>query len=48
LVRTSEIIADFPATSNRTLNRDLSILESENMIEKIGRGKAAAYQIVTN
>jgi Fic family protein len=46
LVRSAELAADFPATSSRTLNRDLAILENENMIEKIGRGKAVAYQIV--
>jgi Fic family protein len=46
LVRSAELAADFPAISSRTLNRDLAILENENMIEKIGRGKAVAYQIV--
>jgi predicted HTH transcriptional regulator len=48
LVRSAELAADFPTISSRTLSRDLSILENENLIEKIGRGKAAAYQIVMN
>jgi Fic family protein len=46
LVRSAELISAFSTISSRTINRDLSVLESENLIEKIGRGRAAAYQVV--
>lgn len=48
LIRSADLNAAFSDVSNRTLNRDLALLESENLIEKIGRGKTVAYQIVAN
>jgi Fic family protein len=49
LIRTQGIISmvhaieRFPKTSERTLSRDFNLLESENLIEKIGRGKNTTY-----
>jgi Fic family protein len=48
MVRSADISAAFADVSNRTLNRDLALLESENLIKKIGRGKSVAYQIAVN
>ena len=46
MVRIANIVALFPEVTNRTLSRDLSLLESESLIEKIGRGKSMAYQVL--
>ncbi len=47
ILRMSDITEYNPDVSKRTLARDLATLESENLIEKIGRGKNITYQIPT-
>jgi DNA-binding HxlR family transcriptional regulator len=44
VLRLADIVEHIPNVSLRTLNRDLTLLESENLIEKIGRGKNVSYQ----
>jgi len=43
VVRISDIAEHIPDVSDKTLNRDLAILEKETLIRKIGRGKSASY-----
>jgi hypothetical protein len=44
-VRLPDAVQHFPAVSERTLKRDLRLLESELLIAKLGKGKAVTYQV---
>lgn len=46
ILRLADVVELVPNISLRTLNRDLALLESENLIEKIGRGKNVSYQLL--
>jgi Fic family protein len=46
IIRLSDAILQFNEITPRTLNRDLSLLLSESLIEKIGKGKSSTYQTI--
>ncbi len=45
-VRVSNVAKHFPEVSVSTLKRDLNLLVSESMVEKIGRGKGTEYRLI--
>ena len=45
-VKLADIITWFPDVSSRSLQRDFALLESEGLIERIGKGKLTAYSVV--
>jgi Fic family protein len=46
IVRMPDIIEQIPSVSSRTLSRDMDLLESENLIERIGGGKNVTFQLL--
>ena len=45
-VKLADISTLFPDVSSRSLQRDFALLESEGLIERIGKGKLTAYSVV--
>ncbi|MBI1228027.1 MAG: Fic family protein [Bacteroidetes bacterium] len=48
LIRLEDAAAIYPAISRRTLQRDFSLLESERLVERTGKGRAVVYGVVSN
>ncbi|MDX2133533.1 MAG: Fic family protein [Saprospiraceae bacterium] len=46
VIRLPDAVQQFGDVSDRTLKRDLLLLESESLIEKTGRGKSVAYRAI--
>ncbi|MDW3651189.1 MAG: Fic family protein [Bacteroidia bacterium] len=44
VIKIGDAVQKFPEASLSTLKRDLSLLESESLIEKTGKGKSTAYR----
>jgi Fic family protein len=47
-IKTPDIVELLPEVSLSTLKRDLNLLESEGMIERIGKGRGTEYRIMEN
>lgn len=46
VIRLPDAVQQFGEVSDRTLKRDLHLLESESLVEKTGKGKSIAYRAV--